>query len=279
VHLRRRRQTGRALACLLELSLRELWRNKLGMVLLVGIPAIFIAVVVWTAGRLPVPIKLFYAAETLRVVLPQKSITLVFASAAVTGFLVAYYSLVLYHQDFEYYRYGVFLGLRPGVFAGARFLLFLLLSGAIALLITTALGLLIELEQPAAVFLGFLLTGVTYGACGGIIGSLTRSFLPALLIAALLVDLDAAWLQNPVYYSWAQDSALIHCLPAFYPCQALFAAAFTPRGNLRAVLGALAYAGGLTAVLFFIVHVRFRGVWRRHSAYVSFPPGRRRERS
>jgi hypothetical protein len=264
--LQRPWRRGRALACLLELSLRELWRNKLGLVLLVVIPATFIAVVEWTAGRLPVPIKLFYAAETIRVVLPQKSITLVFASAAVTGFLMAYYSLVLYHQDFEYHRYGVFLGLRPGAFAGARFLLFLLLSGAVSLLITLTLGRLIEVQQPAAVFLGFLLTGITYGACGGIIGSLTRSFLPALLIAALLVDLDAAWLQNPVYYSWAQDSALIRSLPAYYPCQALFAAAFTPRGNPRAVLGALAYAGGLTAALFVIVSVRLRGVWRRHSA-------------
>jgi hypothetical protein len=272
--LQRPWQTGRTLACLLELSLRELWRNKLGLVLLVGIPAIFIAVVEWTAGRLPVPIKLFYAAEAVRVVLPQKSITLVFATAAVTGFVVAYYSLVLYHQDFEYYRYGVFLGLRPGAFAGARFLLFLLLSGAVSLLITLGLGQLIELQQPAAVFLGFLLTGITYGACGGIIGSLTRNFLPALLIAALLVDLDAAWLQNPVYYTWAQESALIHSLPAFYPCQALFAAAFTPRINTNAILGALAYAGGLTIVLFAIIHVRLHGVWRRHAS-VRIDRGRR----
>ena len=271
-------QTGRALGCLLELSLRELWRNKLGLVLLLGIPAIFIAVVEWTAGRLPVPIKLFYAAETVRVVLPQKSITLVFASAAVTGFLMAYYSLVLYHQDFEYYRYGVFLGLRPVTFAGARFLLFLLLSCAVSLLITLTLGRLFELQQPAGVFLGLLLTGIIYGACGGIIGSITRSFLPALLIAALLVDLDAAWLQNPVYYTWAQDSALIRALPAFYPCQALFAAAFTLRSNSYAILGALAYAGGLTAVLFVIVHVRLRGVWRRHAAVHTALARRPRER-
>jgi hypothetical protein len=260
--LPRQRRTWAALACLTEISLRELWRNKLGLVLLLGIPALFIGVVQWTSGRLAVPIKLFYAAETVRVVLSQRSITLVFASAAVTGFLVAYYALVLYHQDFEYYRYTVFLGLRPGAFAAARFLLFLLVSAAIALLITVLLGQLMELRQPMSVFLGFLLTGVTYGAFGGIVGSLSRGFLPALLIAALLVDLDAAWLQNPVYYSWAQDSAIIRALPAFYPCQMLFASAFTLRPNPLAALGGLAYAGSLTAVLFLIVHVRLRRVWR-----------------
>ena len=262
--MQRLRRTWAAIACLTELSLRELWRNKLGLALLLGIPVLFIGVVEWTSGRLPVPIKLFYAAETVRVVLSQRSITLVFASAAVTGFLVAYYALVLYHQDFEYYRYSVFLGLRPGAFAAARFILFLLLSGAISLLITVMLSRLIELRQPGLVFLGFMLTGVTYGACGGIIGSLSRSFLPALLIAALLVDLDAAWLQNPVYYSWAQESTLIRALPAFYPCQMLFSSAFTSRSNPLAAFRGLAYAGGLTAVLFLIVHVRLRRVWRRN---------------
>jgi hypothetical protein len=260
--LRRIRRTWTTLVCLTELSLRELWRNKLGLVLLLGIPALFIGVVVWTSGRLPVPIKIFYAEETVRVVLSQQSITLVFASAAVTGFLVAYYALVLYHQDFEYYRYSVFLGLRPGTFTAARFVLFLLLSAAISLLITVMLSRLVELRQPALVFAGFMLVGVMYGVCGGIIGSLSRSFLPALLIAALLVDLDAAWLQNPVYYSWAQDSFLIRALPAFYPCQMLFASAFTPRGNTLATVRGLAYAGGLTAILFMVVHLRLRRLWR-----------------
>jgi hypothetical protein len=270
--LQRLRHSWAALTCLTELSLRELWRNRLGLALLLGIPVLFIGVVQWTSGRVPVPIKLFYAAETARVVLSQRSITLVFACAAVTGFLVAYYALVLYHQDFEYYRYSVFLGLRPAAYAAARFILFLLLSGAISLLVTVIISRLIVLRQPVLVFLGFMLTGVTYGACGGIIGSLSRSFLPALLIAALLVDLDAAWLQNPVYYSWAQESSFIRALPAFYPCQMVFSSAFTDRGNPLAALRGLAYAGSLTAVLFLVVHIRLRRVWRNRGE-----PTRRRE--
>ncbi|MBA7570911.1 hypothetical protein ES708_12667 [subsurface metagenome] len=154
------------LACLTELSLRELWRNRLGLVLLVGMPALFIGVVVWTSGRLPVPIKLFFADQTVRVVLSQRSITLVFASAAVTGFLVAYYSLVLFHRDFEYYRYSIFLGLPPVTYATARFILFLLLSGTVALVFTVLLSRLVDIHQPILVFLGFMLTGITYGACG-----------------------------------------------------------------------------------------------------------------
>lgn len=268
-----RQRPWSALSCLTELSLRELWRNKLGLVLLLGIPVLFIGVVEWTSGRVRVPIKLFYAGETVRVVLSQHSITLIFASLAVTGFLVAYYALVLYHQDFEYYRYSVFLGLRPRAFVAARFALFLLLSGAISLLITVVLGQLVDLRRPGSVFLGFMLIGVTYGAFGGIIGSLSRDFLPALLIVALLADLDAAWLQNPVYYSWAQESAIIRALPAFYPCQMVFSAAFTARNNSLAAIRGLAYAGGLAGLLFLVVHLRLRRVWRRHGARP-----RRRER-
>ena len=78
------------------------------------------------------PIKLFFTDGAVQVVLTQRDISLVFAAAAVTAFLVAYFSLALLHRDFAYYRYSVFLGMPPFVYATARFILFLLLSGTAA---------------------------------------------------------------------------------------------------------------------------------------------------
>jgi hypothetical protein len=147
----------------------------------------------------------------------------------------------------------------PVVFTAARFAAFMGVTTLLAAVTTLGLGRFTTLEQPFAVFTGFLLITVIYGAYGGIVGVLSRSFMPALLLIALLADLDAAWLQNPVYYSAAQESAIIHWLPAFYPCQAVFSSAFTTRINSMAFSGAFIWAGAMVALLILAVHLRMRG--------------------
>jgi hypothetical protein len=242
-----------------RLSWLELWRNPLGLVLLAVIPAVFIGMIVWTASQDTVPLKIFFGAETVYVVLTQRQIGLVFVSAAVSGFLAAYYALILFHKDFGYFRFCVFMGLRPVLFTAARFAAFLGVTALLAALTTFGLGRVTPLEQPFTVFAGFLLITVIYGAYGGIVGVLSRSFMPALLWIVLLAQLDAGWLQNPVYYSAAQESRVIHWLPAFHPCQVVFSAAFTPRGNGAALGGAVVWALATVAVLILVVQWRMRG--------------------
>jgi len=242
-----------------RLSTLELWRNPLGMVLLVVIPSVFIAMILWTAGTGSLPLKLYFGEEVVEVLLTQRQTALVFVCAAVSGFLAAYYALVLFHSDLGYFRYCSFMGLSPLVFTLARFAAFLLVTSLLAAITATGLGYVTPLEQPLLVFAGFLLITVIYGAYGGIVGVLSRSFMPALLMIVLLADLDAAWLQNPVYYSAAQESTVIQWLPAFYPCQIVFAGAFTSRGNDAALAGAATWAVAAIAILVLAVQVRLRG--------------------
>jgi hypothetical protein len=242
-----------------RLSALELWRNPLGLVLLAVIPAVFIGMILWTASENSIPLKVFFGDETVQVLLTQRQVGLVFVSAAVSGFLAAYYALILFHNDFGYFRFCVFMGLSPTLFTAARFVAFLGVTALLAVTTTFGLGRVTPLEQPFSVFAGFLLITVIYGAYGGIVGVLSRSFMPALLLIVLLADLDAAWLQNPVYYSAAQQSQIIHWLPAFYPCQMVFSAAFTVRSNGAALVGALVWAVATVALLIVAVHWRMRG--------------------
>jgi len=242
-----------------RLSTLELWRNPLGMVLLVVIPTVFIAMIVWTAGKGSLPLKLYFGEEVVEVLLTQRQTALVFVCAAVSGFLAAYYALILFHNDLGYFRFCAFMGLSPIVFTLARFAAFLLVTSLLAAITAIGLGYVTPLEQPPLVFAGFLLITVIYGAYGGIVGVLSRSFMPALLLIVLLADLDAAWLQNPVYYSAAQESAVIQWLPAFYPCQLVFAGAFTSRGNAAALVGAATWALASVAILVLAVQLRLRG--------------------
>jgi hypothetical protein len=251
-----RRRTG---WLVFRLSVLELWRNPLGLVLLAVIPAVFIGTIWWTASQDAVPLKIFFGSETLQLLLTQRQVGLVFVSAAVSGFLAAYYALILFHNDFGYFRFCAFMGLSPPLFTAARFAAFLGVTAALAAVTTFGLGRVTTLEQPVTVLAGFLLITVVYGAYGGIVGVLSRNFMTALLWIVLLAQLDAGWLQNPIYYSAAQESRVIHWLPAFHPCQVVFSAAFTTRGNGAALGGALAWAVATVAVLIAAVQLRMRG--------------------
>ena len=261
-----RRSAGTPTGLLFWLSWRELWRNRFGLVLLVVIPPLFLAIVEWTTGELPLPIKLYFQNETTSVLLSQRDISLVFIGAAVSGFLTAYYAIVLFHRDFNYFRHCIGMGLSPGQFVGARFLFFLTVVTILALLITVVVGAMTDIRTWVGVFLGYLLLGAVYGAYGGLVGLLSRDFMVAILFVVLLANLDAGWLQNPVFYSTAQETTLIRWLPAFYPCQVVFAAAFDGRINGWAIGMSLGYAMLLTAGMLAVVHIRIRGLrrwWRQ----------------
>ncbi len=59
-----RGSAGTPTGLLFWLSCRELWRNRFGLVLLVVIPPLFLAIVEWTTGELPLPIKLYFQNES-----------------------------------------------------------------------------------------------------------------------------------------------------------------------------------------------------------------------
>lgn len=245
------------------LSALELLRNRIGLVLFFAIPAIFLGIVVLTAGATPVPLKVFFRDETVSLLLSQEKTSLVFVSASVSGFISAYFSLVLFQQDFQYFRYCVFNGLRPTSLLLGRFALFFVMAVALAASITVALGQMVSLQQAFPAFIGFLLVATIYGAFGATAGMLSKEFLVPVMVSALLADIDAAWLQNPVYYTAAERMEIIRWLPAYYPCQLIFSSAFTGRFNGRALIGSGVWAGAMFLVLLSIIVLRMRGVVRR----------------
>jgi hypothetical protein len=245
-----------------RLSVRELLRNRLGLVLLVITPVVFIGIGLVTAGKLVLPIKLYFPGGVEELFLSQRDVMLVFISASVNGFLTAYFALLLFHQDFGYYRYCVFMGLSPSAFVGGRFAFFLTVAAALAAMTTLINAHYIHLAQPWLVFLGFLCLGIIYGSIGGVIGSCSRDFLVALLGIFLLADLDAGWLQNPGYYSASQENEFIRWLPAHFPTQTVFAAAFADKINYRALVGSGLYVGLAFCLLYVLVRWRLGKVAR-----------------
>jgi hypothetical protein len=242
--------------------MRELLRNRLGLVLLVIVPCIFIGIALATAGEAIIPIKVYFPNKVENLLLTQHDIMLIFVSASVNGFLTAYFALLLFHQDFGYYRYSVFMGLPTAAFICGRFAFFLAIAAFLAGMTTLLNAQYVSLAQPWTVFLGFLLLGIIYGSCGGIIGAFSKDFLVAFLGIFLLADLDAAWLQNPVYYSASQEQEFLRWLPAHFPIQILFGSTFTDEGNGRALLGSALWVAVSFGLLFFLVRWRLQAVSR-----------------
>lgn len=266
---------GAALAGrVLALSAREAGRNYVGLGLLVAVPVVFIGAVQLTAGEVLTAIRLFYPEETLQVTLTARQVCLVFGNLAVCGFLAAYYALTLFQFAFGYFRFWVIAGLPPISFLAGRFGFFVLTVLALGVGTTAASARLLPLEHPAVVLLGFLLLGVIYGSFGGMAGLLTKDPLVGFLAIAILADVDAGWLQNPVYYSSGQNLAFIRWLPAYYPGQLVLAGAFATDLNQRALAGSLAWAGALLVGLLAVSTLRLgRSVRPAAAPDVSFAHG------
>lgn len=246
---------------LYRLAALELLRNKLGLLLLFVIPTCFLAVVEWTSGEGGLPIKLYYFKHIDQLLINQRDISLVFMSAAVGGFLMSYYAILLFQQDFEYYRYCISMRLSPQTFVLSRFGFFLTLVAVLAAFITFIMRGMMEFHNIAAAFVGFILLGLIYGAYGGFVGVLSKDFMVAMLFVVLLANIDAGWLQNPVFYSTSQETEFIRWLPAFFPCQFIFSSAFSRKTNLWALFMSLVYASVLFAALFLAVLIKIRGVY------------------
>ena len=118
-------------------------------------------------------------------------------------------------------------------------------------------------ERFAALLLGFLLAGWVYGCYGLLVGALLRGQLEGILFGVLLANIDAGWLQNPLYYANAQNQILIRALPAFYPSQLCLAAAFTSHEILRPGLLAFGYGLALLGAALLAASLRARGGARR----------------
>lgn len=261
-----------------RLSVRELLRNRLGLALLVLLPVIFIGIGLATAGKSSIPIKLYFSDGIEQVLLSQHDIMLVFISSSVNGFLTAYFALLLFQQDFGYYRYCVFAGLPPTAFICGRFAFFITIAALLAAMTTLINAHYVPLAQPWLVFTGFLVLGIVYGSFGGIIGSFSRDFLVSFLGIFLLADVDACWLQNPVYYSASQENEFIRWLPGHFPIQMVLSSAFTERANEKAFSFSALYAVLFFGILFLLVRFQMGRVSRINQAVSQTPPAEQNAR-
>ena len=107
---------------------------------------------------------------------------------------------------------------------------------------------------------GLALTGFLYGGYGMAVGSMIKGELEGILLIVLLFNIDAGWLQNPLFYAGAQHQVIIRYLPAYFPSQTAITASFTDYPRILASAKSLLYGFGflILSMLFFINKMRIR---------------------
>lgn len=239
------------------MTARALGRQWLTLALAVLLPAVFFAAVLASTRAHDVPVVLAAAGEGT-VVVDARRQALLFISIAAAGLISAFIAASLVQRQRDVGRRLVLCGYRAGELLAARLVILLGIVAAAAAY--TWLGLVI-LDRPAAtggVALGIALAALVYGCYGFLVGVLLRRELEAVFAILVLINIDAGWLQNPLYYQEARSRWLIEALPAHFPSQVAYLSAFTSDDVGRLLAGGAAYAAALLAAAAIVYAIRMR---------------------
>ncbi len=255
-------------------ALRRLGRNRLALSLVLLLPLVFLAVVVLTTPRTSARVELASVPESEMLMPPirpgrtgprgavleasRRELGAVFVAVAAVGVAAALLALDLLQKDAAATRRLVLCGRRPSEILAGRLLALLGVVAAATACVAALLPALVEAERLGLVIAGLGLAALVHAAYGLLVGALFRRDLVGILLVVLLVNVDAGWLQNPLYYSGALHRGLIRALPAHGPAQVALVAAFSDYPVGGALLLSLGYAAALAAAASAVFALRMR---------------------
>ncbi|HSH19116.1 MAG TPA: hypothetical protein VLA03_01610, partial [Draconibacterium sp.] len=183
----------------LSMILRMLFRRRIILIALVVLPLVFLTVVELTAPTRYIPFRL--ASLDLKMFIREslKQIALVFFSVTSSGFLVSLVALNLVQIENDVNRRLVICGYHPFELLISNLLALLLLILFIAVYITTLVSFFVPVKHLTMFTFGLMLIGFVYGCYGLLIGSMIKGKLEGVFFIVLLANIDAGWLQNPMY--------------------------------------------------------------------------------
>jgi hypothetical protein len=236
----------------------EIMRNRMVLLLLIVLPALFysIAWITLSGDRI---IFILGSVKTKPVVpVVQEQLGLIFIGLAATGLIASFLALTLMQRNPLAKKRLVLCGYRPIELSAAIILVVLITMVIVSLYISLMALLFMRPAHLMGVIWGYILCGYVYGSYGLLIGALLKGELEGILLIVLLTNLDVAWLQNPIYYSGAQTKEVIEWLPAFFPSQTTMIAAFTDFSALGPGLAGFLYGTVLLLIAFFIFWYRIK---------------------
>jgi len=267
------RDRARRVLVAARLLMKDLLRRRIALLLLFVVPALFDAVVLATTASRHVDVTLGSLVEDYDKTdtavdkmaaaflddgtrtLDERKLSLVFLGAAAVSFLACFLAFNLVHKRRDVDRRLVLAGYRAHEVLVAKLVVLLSLVALLAVYESLILSPWVVPKHFGGLALGFFFGGLVYGCLGMLVGALVRGELEGVFVIVFLTNIDAGWLQNPIYFAHSQSKSLIQSLPGYGPIQLAVVNAFTddaPHGILsRAIvwsavaLGASLFAFGM----------------------------------
>jgi len=238
--------------------LKMLFRRRIVLILLVLMPVVFLSVVELTASAKAILFRLASLDKIVFIEETQKQISLIFFSVTSTGFLVSFLALNLIQINSNVNRRLVICGYHPFELLISNLLALLLVILFIAIYIGLLINVFFTVRHLPLYIFGLILIGFVYGCYGLAIGSLIKGKLEGVFFIVLLANIDAGWLQNPMYYAEAQNNVIIRYLPAYYPSQSAIIAAFTDYSGANAGFYSILIGSGFLILSSLIFYYKMR---------------------
>jgi hypothetical protein len=239
------------------LAAADLARNSIAIALLLFAPPLLFGIVFITTGERDIAFQLSTAGPaTLGG--SERQLSLLFIGLTAISGVSAFLALLLVLGPVTTDRRLVFEGYHPGELLLGKLLVLAAIAITVAAWVSVLLPLFTHTTRTAGVLLGFLLASLLYATIGLAIGALARREVEGMLVILLLINIDAGWLQNPVFYAHAHQQQLIRLLPAHFPGQVVMVSAFTTAGIGRAVAASAAWiaAAAMLAAVLYALRVR-----------------------
>jgi pimeloyl-ACP methyl ester carboxylesterase len=243
------------------MTLRELGRSRIALILCFVVPSVFYAVVFLITSHRAIAFKLASVSEEAIVSVSQRNEGLVFIGLAAVGVLTSFLALHLTQKHPEVNRRLVLCGYGTTELLASKFLALVVMIALIGCYVGAITPLFFRPQRFLLVLAGFMAAGYVYGSYGLLVGALVKRELEGILFIVLLANIDIGWLQNPIYYAEAQNKVLIRLLPAYFPSQLSMVAAFTDKAVLNPALGSLVYGTVLLAAAL-VIYSRRMKLWK-----------------
>lgn len=225
----------------LTMIVKMLVRRRIVLILMVVIPVVFLSIVEFTSSERILPFRLASLDKESFVEISEKGISFIFFAVASAGFLVSFLALNLIQKNSASNRRLVLCGFHPIELLLSNLISLLLMTFGIGIYVGLLTLALYPIEHLITFITGLVMIGFVYGCYGLVAGSLTKGELEGILLIVLLVNIDAGWLQNPMFYAEAQNQAIIRYLPAYFPSQTSIIAAFTDYSVMKTCLYSVLY--------------------------------------
>lgn len=234
-------------------------RSRIALLLLFVIPTVFYAIIILTTkSDTVVGIELASIRSDELIEVKERHKSLIFIGLTAVALLTSFLALSLIQRQSQANRRLVLCGYRPSELIVSKLAVLVCMIVLIASYVAAMIPPFFQPERFALVMAGFMLIGYVYACYGLLVGSIFRRELEGILFIILLANLDAGWLQNPIYYANAQNRAIIRVLPAYFPSQVSMVSAFTDGPVGSEIVSALLYGTALLLAATLIFWLRMR---------------------